>query len=61
MVINRENTCLACGTKIVPAGISNQIDGRRYHGRRELADEEWVVCPKCYEQNLQTGDWQKNS
>jgi hypothetical protein len=39
-----------------PAGISNQIDGRHYHGLKELADEEWRVCPKCYRQK-DNGDW----
>jgi len=56
MPIDRENTCIRCGSKTEPAGISNQIEGRHYHGLKELADEEWRVCPKCYRQK-DNGDW----
>lgn len=57
--IDRENTCLQCGTQIIPAGTSNQIDGKRYSGLKELADDEWVVCPNCFEQDQNTGDWDR--
>ena len=53
-------TCMICGKKAIPAGTSNQIDGKRYHGLKELAGEEWVVCPHCYKQNDGTGDWNRN-
>lgn len=51
--------CNRCGTAIIEAGISNMIDGRCYHGLKELACKEWVVCPECYEQNQNTGEWTK--
>jgi hypothetical protein len=54
-------TCLVCGAELIPAGIGNQIDGRQYHGLKELASTEWTVCPNCYEQNEETGDWQKKN
>ena len=51
------NICINCCNKVVPAGVSNQIQGRRYKGLKELADTEWVVCPECFEQDEETGDW----
>ena len=57
MSIDREHTCLTCGGRIIPAGKSNLIAGVRYYGLPELADENWVVCEICYEQDPQTGNW----
>ena len=48
--------CIRCGGNMQPAGTSNQIDGKRYHGLPELADSEWVICPTCFTQDRQ-GDW----
>ena len=50
-------TCTNCGHIMEPAGSSNQIQGRRYKGLKEFADSEWVICPNCFEQNEETGDW----
>lgn len=44
-------------TNIVPAGISNEVSGRRYHGLRELADTDWVVDTSIYVQCESTGNW----
>lgn len=46
--------CHRCGSLVVSAGTSNEIDGRLYHGNN--ADVEWVVCPECYEQD-DKGNW----
>lgn len=54
-----KQTCLLCGSRLVEAGTSNLIDGCRYKGLKELAHEDWIVCPQCYKQSLQTGDWHK--
>ena len=55
---NRSTHCTLCGSKLEPAGSSNQIDGRRFNGRTKDADKEWLVCPNHFTQNLETGDWQ---
>jgi len=52
--------CLNCSSEIIPAGESNQIDGRRYHGLKEFCNEDWVVCPQCWKQDEETGDWYIN-
>lgn len=54
----KNKVCLVCGAKMITAGISNQISGRRYRGLKELIDEEWIVCPDCYYQDG-LGDWDR--
>ncbi len=49
--------CNVCGTTLIPAGTSNQIEGCRYHGLEEPADTEWVVCPESFWQCPKCGDW----
>lgn len=50
-------TCWGCNTILSSAGISNQIDSRRYKGLKEFADDQWIICPVCY-LRLDNGDWQ---